>query len=156
MEIMLNINGESRVVDVGYDWTLQYTLHNRLGINSIKDMCGGRGECGSCTVILDGRAVLSCMILAVDCEGKNIETLEGIVKTNHPLIKEYVKNYCMQCGYCTPGFIVTAKALLDRNPKPTQDEIKQALAGNICRCGTYPQHIKAVLSAAEELRRQHA
>ena len=156
MDIILNINGTSKIVAVDNDWTLQYVLHNKLGINSIKDMCGGRGECGSCTVILNGRAVLSCMLLAIDCDGKNIETLEGIVNENHPLIKEYVNNYCMQCGYCTPGFIVTAKALLDRNPKPNQDEIKEALAGNICRCGTYPQHIKAVLSAAEELRRQHA
>jgi aerobic-type carbon monoxide dehydrogenase small subunit (CoxS/CutS family) len=94
------------------------------------------------------------MILAIECDGKKIETIEGITRTKHPLIETYVKYSCMQCGYCTPGFIVTAKALLDRNPDPTEEEIKQALAGNICRCGSYPQHIKAVIEAASLLRRR--
>ncbi len=152
-EIKLAVNGEVRGLRVSPEWTLQYVLHDELGITSVKDMCGGKGECGSCTVILDGRPVLSCMVLAMNCEGKLIETLEGIAKANHPLIPEYVKYHCMQCGYCTPGFIVTAKALLDRNPDPTADEVREALAGNICRCGTYPQHVKAVLSASKQLRR---
>jgi aerobic-type carbon monoxide dehydrogenase small subunit (CoxS/CutS family) len=92
------------------------------------------------------------MTLAVECEGKNIQTIEGIAKINHPLVEAYVKHHCMQCGYCTPGFVVTAKALLDKNPNPTEEEVREALAGNLCRCGTYPQHTKAVLEAASVLR----
>jgi aerobic-type carbon monoxide dehydrogenase small subunit (CoxS/CutS family) len=88
------------------------------------------------------------MTLAIECNGKSIETIEGITRDKHPLIEAYVEHSCMQCGYCTPGFVVTAKALLDRNPDPTEEEIREALAGNLCRCGTYPQHIKAVLKAA--------
>ncbi len=151
-EVMFNVNGETYQLNIRPNWTLQYILHDKLGFTSIKDMCGGRGECGSCTVIIDGRPVLSCMTLVTECNGKIIETAEGIARANHPLVEEYVKYHCMQCGYCTPGFVVTAKALLDRNPNPTEEEVKEALAGNICRCGTYPQHVKAVLTAAKTLR----
>jgi aerobic-type carbon monoxide dehydrogenase small subunit (CoxS/CutS family) len=94
------------------------------------------------------------MTLAVECDGAEIETAEGIAKTDHPLVEKYVENHCMQCGYCTPGFVVTSKALLDKNPNPTAKEVQQALAGNLCRCGTYPQHTKAVLETAEILARQ--
>ena len=100
---------------------------------------------------MDGRPILSCMTLAIECDGKEVETVEGIAADNHPLIESYVKYHCMQCGYCTPGFVVTSKALLDRTPNPTDEEIREALAGNLCRCGTYPQHPKAVLEAAQEL-----
>jgi len=102
---------------------------------------------------MEGRPILSCMQLAIECDGKTIETIEGIAKQKHPLIEAYVEHHCMQCGYCTPGFIVTAKALLDKNPNPTADEVREALAGNLCRCGTYPQHTKAVLEAAENLKK---
>ena len=119
----------------------------QAGLTGAKQMCD-RGACGSCTVIMDGRAILSCMTLAIECDGKTIETVEGIAPPKHPLIEEYVKNHCMQCGYCTPGFVVTAKALLDKNVDPTEEEIREELAGNLCRCGTYPQHPKAVLEAA--------
>jgi aerobic-type carbon monoxide dehydrogenase small subunit (CoxS/CutS family) len=91
------------------------------------------------------------MTLAIECNGQTIETIEGIAAANHPLIDAYIKHHALQCGYCTPGFIVTAKALLDHNPEPTEDEIKEALAGNLCRCGTYPQHPKAVLETAQVL-----
>ena len=94
------------------------------------------------------------MTLAIECDGKAIETAEGIAQKDHPLVEAYVKYHCMQCGYCTPGFIVTAKALLDRKPNPTVDEVREALAGNLCRCGTYPQHVKAVREAAEVLQRE--
>ena len=93
--------------------------------------------------------VLSCMLLAVECDGAVIETAEGIADAKHPLIEAYIMNWTAQCGYCTPGFVVTAKALIGHNPNPTVDEIKEALAGNLCRCGTYPVHIKAVLEAAK-------
>ncbi|NLV31871.1 MAG: (2Fe-2S)-binding protein, partial [Acidobacteria bacterium] len=106
--------------------------------------------CGSCTVIIDGRAVLSCTTLAVECEGKKIETVEGIAADPKykPLLDSYCKWDAMQCGYCTPGFVVSAKNLLDRNPRPTAEECRQALAGNICCCGTYPRHPTAIMEAA--------
>ena len=147
----LTINGKVYTLKIQPNWELQYVLHDKLGLIGAKTFCE-RGACGSCTVNIDGRPVLSCMVLACECEGKNIETVEGIAAANHPLIDAYIKYDCMQCGYCTPGFVVTAKALLDRNPDPNEDEIKQALAGNLCRCGTYPQHPKAILEAAEILR----
>jgi aerobic-type carbon monoxide dehydrogenase small subunit (CoxS/CutS family) len=100
---------------------------------------------------MDHRPVLSCMMLAIECDGATIETAEGLAATNHPLIEAYIMNHCMQCGFCTPGLVVTAKALLDHNPNPTEDEIKEALAGNLCLCNTYPMHVIAVLEAAEEL-----
>jgi len=149
--IRLTVNGEMYELSVKSNWTLQYVLHDKLGFTSIKDMCTGKGECGACTVIMEGRPILSCMALAIECDSKTIETVEGIARANHPLIEAYVKYHCMQCGYCTPGFVATAKALLDRNSKPTEDEVKEALAGNLCRCGTYPQHVKAVLEAASKL-----
>ena len=149
--VKIIVNGDTYELRVQANWSLRYVLHEKLGFTSIKDMCVGRGECGSCTVIVDKRPVLSCMMLAIECDGKTIETAEGIAKANHPLIEEYIMYHCMQCGYCTPGFVVTAKALLDRNPKPTEEDVKEALAGNLCRCGTYPQHLKAVLEAAKKL-----
>lgn len=98
--------------------------------------------------------MLSCMVLAIECDGKTIETVEGVARAGHPLIEAYVEHHAMQCGYCTPGFVVTSKALLDRNPDPTEDEIRDALSGNLCRCGTYPQHIIAVREAAGKLSGQ--
>jgi aerobic-type carbon monoxide dehydrogenase small subunit (CoxS/CutS family) len=148
--IHLTINGQKYRLQVEPDWTLHYLIHDKLGLTGTKLMCD-HGACGSCTVILNGRPVLSCMTLAIECNGKQIETVEGIAASKHPLIEEYVKHHCMQCGYCTPGFVATAKALLDRNPNPTEKEIRQALGGNLCRCGTYPQHPKAILEAAKRL-----
>jgi len=150
-EINFSVNGDSYKVRVQSNWTLQYVLHDKLGLTGTKEFCN-EGACGACAVIMDGRPVLSCMMLAIECDGKNIETAEGIARANHPLIEAYVKHSCMQCGFCTPGFVVTAKALLDRNPDPTEEEIKEALAGNLCRCGTYPQHPKAMLEAAKKLQ----
>jgi aerobic-type carbon monoxide dehydrogenase small subunit (CoxS/CutS family) len=150
-EIRLVVNGDEYKLMIQSDWTLQYVLHDKLGLIGTKALCS-EGACGACTVIVNGRPILSCVTLAIECDSKSIETIEGIARANHPLIEAYVKHSCMQCGYCTPGFVVTAKALLDRNPDPTEDEVKEALAGNLCRCGTYPQHIKAVLEAARKLR----
>lgn len=147
--IHIRVNGQAYALQVEPEWTLHYLIHSRLGLTGTKLMCD-RGACGSCTVILDGKAVLSCMTLARDCDGRGVETIEGIA--GHPLIEEYVRHHCMQCGYCTPGFVVTAKALLDRNPDPTMEEIREELGGNLCRCGTYPQHPKAILEAARRLK----
>ena len=149
--VELVVNGESYAVPVQPQWTLQYVLTERLGLTGTKEFCG-EGACGACTVIMDGRPVLSCMMLAIECAGRSIETIEGITRANHPLIEAYVKYSCMQCGFCTPGFVVTAKALLDRNPDPTVDEIKEAMVGNLCRCGTYPRHVIAVREVAKDLQ----
>ena len=152
-KIKLNVNGIDYETEVmPYD-TLNTVLREKLALTGTKKGCD-YGGCGACTVIIDGRPVLSCMVLAMECDGKSIETIEGIARANHPLIEAYVQHSCMQCGYCTPGFIVTAKVLLDKNPKPTEEEVKEALAGNLCRCGTYPQHTKAVLAAANNLQRR--
>jgi aerobic-type carbon monoxide dehydrogenase small subunit (CoxS/CutS family) len=149
--VTLLVNGDTYQIAVQPQWTLQYVLQNKLGLTGTKEFCA-EGACGACAVIMNGRPILSCMTLAVECDNRTIETIEGIAKANHPLIETYVKYSCMQCGFCTPGFVVTAKALLDRNPDPSADEIKEALVGNLCRCGTYPQHIKAVLEAARILK----
>jgi aerobic-type carbon monoxide dehydrogenase small subunit (CoxS/CutS family) len=148
--IRITLNGQDYQLHVEPEWTLYNLVHDRLGLLGTKMFCD-RGACGSCTVILDERPVLSCMTLAIECNGKTIETIEGIAADHHPLIDAYIKHHALQCGYCTPGFIVTAKVLLDQNADPTEDEIKEALAGNLCRCGTYPQHPKAVHEAAQVL-----
>jgi aerobic-type carbon monoxide dehydrogenase small subunit (CoxS/CutS family) len=149
--VTIIVNGQRYERRVEANTTLHSLLHDEMGFTGAKMFCD-RGACGSCTVIMDGRPILSCMTLAIECDGKSIETIEGIAQANHPLVETYVKHHAMQCGYCTPGFVVTAKALLDRNPDPTDDEIREALAGNLCRCGTYPQHPKAIAEAAEILR----
>jgi aerobic-type carbon monoxide dehydrogenase small subunit (CoxS/CutS family) len=150
--VNLKVNGREHNIQVEPHWPLRDVLRQKLGLTSIKDFCNGYGACGSCTVIMNSRPVLSCMILAIEAEGAVIETVEGISDAKHPLIEAYIMNWAAQCGYCTPGFIVTAKALLDHNQNPTVEEIKEALSGNLCRCGSYPVHIKAVQDAARILR----
>ncbi len=150
--VNMTVNGRPRSLQVYPNWTLRDVLRQKLGLTSVKDFCNGYGACGSCTVIMDGRPALSCMALAADCEGVVIETAEGIADAKHPLIEAYIMNWTAQCGYCTPGFLVTAKALLDHNPNPTVEEIKEALGGNLCRCGTYPAHVKAIQEASLVLR----
>jgi aerobic-type carbon monoxide dehydrogenase small subunit (CoxS/CutS family) len=150
--IKLHVNGTGYEVQVDPDECLRDCLREKLGYLSIKDMCLGHGACGSCTVIVDGRPILSCLTLAIECNGKKIETAEGIALSGHPLIETYIVNYCMQCGYCTPGFLCTSKALLDKNSDPTEADIREALAGNLCRCATYVRHIPAVQQAARALK----
>lgn len=152
LTVKLTVNGRAYDIQVKPNWPLRDVLRKKLGLISVKDMCGGYGACGSCTVIMDGRPILSCTVLAIDCDGAVIETAEGIADAKHPLVESYIMNWTAQCGYCTPGFIVTAKSLLDRNPNPTEDDIKEALSGNVCRCGSYPVHVKAIQEAAEKLR----
>jgi aerobic-type carbon monoxide dehydrogenase small subunit (CoxS/CutS family) len=151
--IALTVNGQVHELKVQPAWTLYQVIHDTMGLTGVKMFCD-RGACGSCTVILDGRPILSCMTLAIECDGKTVETAEGIAEAGHPLVESYVKHHTMQCGYCTPGFITTAKALLDRNPDPDTTDIGEALAGNLCRCGTYPQHTEAVLDAARALKEE--
>jgi aerobic-type carbon monoxide dehydrogenase small subunit (CoxS/CutS family) len=142
--IKFTVNKHKYEFRVEPEWMLRDVLRDHLGLLSIKDMCNGYGACGSCTVIINGRPVLSCMTFAADCDGTVIETAEDVAINNPKLIEAYVMNHCMQCGYCTPGFVVTAKALLDRISRPTEEDIRDALGGNICRCGTYTQHILAI------------
>lgn len=150
--VTLNVNGKKCRLIIEPYLTLKEVLQFHLGLTGAKEMCD-RGSCGSCTVIMDGKPALSCNILAAECEGKEIETVEGIavIPKWKPLIDAYCKWDAMQCGYCTPGFLVAAKALLDRNPHPTEDEIKEALGGNICICGTYPRHSQAILEAVKAM-----
>ncbi len=147
--ISLTVNQWEFEVHVKPNSILRDVLREQLGFVSIKDMCNGFGACGSCTVIMDGRPVLSCLTLASECDGATIETAEGVAANRPHLVEAYVMNHCMQCGYCTPGFIVTAKTLIDRIPNPTEEDIREALGGNICRCGTYPAHLKAVKEATD-------
>ncbi|MDR2486767.1 MAG: (2Fe-2S)-binding protein [Clostridiales Family XIII bacterium] len=150
--LTLDINGEERQVCTEPHRTLQEVLQFGLEKTGTKHMCG-RGACGSCSVIMDGRPVLACITLVGDCEGKRIQTIEGIAADPSwkPLIDAYCKWDAMQCGYCTPGFVITAKALLDRNPDPSEEDCREALAGNICICGTYPRHATAILEAAMKI-----
>jgi aerobic-type carbon monoxide dehydrogenase small subunit (CoxS/CutS family) len=151
--IRLTINGQDYQIQVEPQWTLNHLIHDRMGLTSPKMFCD-RGACGSCTVIMNGRPILSCMSLAIECDGNTIETAEGIADAGHPLVESYVKHHCMQCGYCTPGFLTTSKSLLDKNPDPTDEEIIEALGGNLCRCGTYPQHVLAVKEVSQQLKEE--
>jgi aerobic-type carbon monoxide dehydrogenase small subunit (CoxS/CutS family) len=150
--IELTVNGGKYRHFVEPHWSLRQVIRDQIGYTSPKDWCGGQGACGSCTVIMNGRPILSCMTLACECNGAVIETAEGIAKTKHPIIQAYIDNNAFQCGYCTPGFVCTAKALLDKNKNPTEAEIRDALGGNLCRCGTYQRHPLAVQEAAKNLK----
>jgi aerobic-type carbon monoxide dehydrogenase small subunit (CoxS/CutS family) len=149
--IEITVNGGRYRFNVEPDCSLRKLLRDQLGLTSVKDWCGGQGACGSCTVIVNGRPILSCLTLASECNGAKIETAEGIAKVKHPIVQAYINNNAFQCGYCTPGFVCTAKALLDRNGKPSEAEVRDALGGNLCRCGTYQRHPIAVLEAAKNL-----
>ncbi len=151
-EIELKVNGELFRVQVETRRTLLEVLRETLGLTGTKEMCN-KGDCGGCTVLMDGRPVLSCLTLAVEAQGKDILTIEGLSKGYelHPIQQAFVDYGAIQCGYCTPGFIMSAKALLDRNPDPTEDEIKEGISNNICRCTGYVQIIQAIQAAAETM-----
>ncbi|MBN2241440.1 MAG: (2Fe-2S)-binding protein [Acidobacteria bacterium] len=151
--IQLTVNGDKYRFAVEPNWSLRQLIRDEIGLTSPKDWCGGLGACGSCTVIMNGRPVLSCLTLACECDGAVIETAEGIAKSGHPIIQAYIDHNAFQCGYCTPGFVCTSKALLDRNGDPTEADVRDALGGNLCRCATYQQHPPAVLQAARELKK---
>ena len=133
--------------------TLLDALRDDLGLTGSKEGCGS-GDCGACSVILDGRLVCSCLVLAVEAEGRRVETIEGMADGSklHPLQQTFLEHAALQCGFCTPGLLVAAKALLDVNPDPTESEARYWLAGNLCRCTGYDKVIRAVMDAAAELR----
>jgi carbon-monoxide dehydrogenase small subunit len=146
--ITLNVNGEGRSVDVEPNETLLEVLRERLGIKSPKIGCE-RGDCGSCTVLLDGRSVRSCLILAVELDGHEIVTIEGLSKNGLTELQQaFIDNNSFQCGFCAPGIMLAATELLARNPSPTEDEVKEAISGNLCRCTGYEPIVKAVLEVS--------
>ncbi len=151
VEITLTINGEKRKVQVTPYERLVDVLRDKLGFTEVKKGCGN-GECGSCTIFLNGKAVTSCLTLAVKANGKNIITASGLAENGklHILQEKFVKHEAIQCGYCTPGMLMSAKALLDSNPNPTEDEVRLAISGNICRCTGYQQIVEAIMAAADE------
>lgn len=153
MNIEFTVNGKKRQFDVKPNKLLLNLLRENLYLTGTKYGCG-IGECGACTVLVDGEAVLSCLTLAVDVDGKEVETIEGLAEGDDlDVVQEaFLEEGAVQCGFCTPGFIVTTKALLKENPDPAEEEIREYLKGNLCRCTGYVNIIKAVKKAAEELR----
>jgi carbon-monoxide dehydrogenase small subunit len=149
--IRLNVNGEDHEVTVLPHETLVEVLRDRLELTGTKMGCG-EGACGTCTVLLEGRPVRSCLTLAVEVEGKEIVTIEGLAdgESLHPVQEAFVERGAIQCGYCSPAMILTAKALLDETPHPTEDEVRRAVSGVVCRCTGYAKIVEAVLAAAGE------
>ena len=149
--IELRVNGEAYEIAVEASRTLLEVLRDSLGLTGAKECCD-LGTCGTCTVIIDGKATLSCLTLAIDSQGKEITTIEGLAKDGklHPLQQNFVDHGALQCGFCTPGMILTAKALLDENPQPTEAEVVRGMSGNLCRCTGYTKIIEAVMATAEQ------
>jgi carbon-monoxide dehydrogenase small subunit len=150
--INLRINGESYEVSVKPNMTLLDFLRDEIGLTGTKKGCD-TGQCGACTVLLDGKPINSCLVLAADANGKEILTVEGLGRDGklHPLQETFMQEGAVQCGYCTSGMLLSAKALLDENPSPGEDEVKKAIAGNLCRCTGYVRIVKAVLVAARKM-----
>ncbi len=148
--IQFNLNEDPISIEVEPHWTLLRVIRDELGLTGTKEGCG-EGDCGACTVLLDGRAVNSCLMLAVDADGKSITTIEGLAQGGelHLLQRVFLERGAVQCGFCTPGMILTAKALLDQKLNPTEEEIRLAIAGNLCRCTGYSKIVEAIQAAAE-------
>ncbi len=153
VRVSLNINGEVKTAEVEPRTTLLNTLRDHLDLTGAKKICD-RGSCGGCTVIVDGRTAYSCMMLAVDAQGKKITTVEGLGSPEHmsPVQEAFVEHDALMCGFCTPGFVVSCSALLAKNPNPSLQQVKAACSGNICRCGTYPRVFEACLAAAKKMK----
>ncbi len=147
--IQFELNGSKTVAEAAVNERLIDLLRDTLGLTGTKEGCG-IGECGACTVILDGRAVNACLIPALSVEGHRILTVEGMMQDGrlHPIQEAFVRHHAIQCGFCIPGLVMSARALLDKNPRPDREEIKSAIAGNLCRCTGYEQVIEAIEDAA--------
>ena len=154
VRVSTTINGDAVSYLCEVDETLLDVLRDRLGLTGSKEGCG-TGDCGACSVTLDDRVVCSCLVLGAEAEGREIRTVEGIAAGDklHPLQEKFLEFAALQCGICTPGFLVSAKALLDQNPNPTESEIRFGLAGNLCRCTGYDKIVRAVQAAAAEMRK---
>lgn len=151
--VSTTINGDNIEFACDADESLLDALRNRVGMTGVKEGCG-TGDCGACSVILDGRLVCSCLVLGAEAEGREIETVEGMANGAelHPLQVKFLEHAALQCGVCTPGFLVAAKALLEKNPDPSEEEIRFGLAGNLCRCTGYDKIVRAVQDAAKVMR----
>ena len=151
VKVILQVNGDRHEVYVEPRQTLLDTLRQDLGLTGTKKGCD-EGTCGACTVLLDGRAVYSCLTLAVECEGRAVETIEALCKEGalHPIQQAFIDQDGYQCGFCTPGQIMSVKALLDQKADPSPDEVRRAVSGNLCRCGAYPNIVNAALAAAHK------
>jgi len=149
--ISFKLNGEDVEVEVESHWNLLHLLRETFELTGAKEGCG-KGECGACTVIVDGKAINSCLFPVMEVEGCEVTTIEGLATLNgnlHPIQESFVANGAVQCGFCTPGMIMSAKALLDENKNPSEDDIRTAIAGNLCRCTGYVQIIEAIKKASE-------
>jgi carbon-monoxide dehydrogenase small subunit len=152
IHVTTTVNGDPAEFLADPRETLLDALRDQLGLTGTKEGCG-TGDCGACSVVVDGVLVCSCLMLAAEAEGKKVETIEGMAGEElHPLQRQFIEHAALQCGFCTPGILVAAKALLERNPNPTDTEIRYWLAGNLCRCTGYDKIIRAVQDAAAELR----
>ncbi|MFB3887311.1 MAG: (2Fe-2S)-binding protein [Thermodesulfobacteriota bacterium] len=149
------VNGKNYRIEIEDHWSLAFVLRDKLGLTGTKIACDN-GACGACTVLINGEPILSCMTLAVECEDRKILTIEGLSdgKKLHPIQEAWLEEHGGQCGFCAPGMIMTAKALLDRIPRPSREEVKGALSGNVCRCGNYDHIVASVLSAAKKMGEQ--
>ena len=156
VHVSTTINGDAVEYVCPTGETLLDALRDRVGLTGVKEGCG-TGDCGACSVTLDDQLVCSCLVLGVEADGKSIGTVEGIAEDGklHPLQQKFIEHAALQCGICTPGFLVSAKALLDRNPDPTVEEVRYALAGNLCRCTGYDKIVRAVLDAGKEMRKRN-
>ncbi|MFP6815425.1 MAG: (2Fe-2S)-binding protein [Pseudomonadales bacterium] len=155
IHVSTTVNGDAAEFVCDASETLLDALRDRLGLTGSKEGCG-TGDCGACSVTVDGQLVCSCLVLGAEVEGRAVTTVEGLADGDslHPLQSKFIEHAALQCGICTPGFLVAAKALLDRNPNPSETEIRFALAGNLCRCTGYDRIVRAVDAAAKELRKK--
>ena len=151
--VSTRVNGDAVEFACPTDETLMNSLRDRVGLTGVKEGCG-TGDCGACTVTIDNRLVCSCLMLGAEANGKSIETIEGMAQGDelHPLQRKFVEHAALQCGICTPGILVAAKNLLEKNPNPNEEQVRYWLAGNLCRCTGYDKIIRAVLDAAKEMR----
>lgn len=155
VHVSTTVNGDAVEFVCPADESLLDVLRNRVGLTGVKEGCG-TGDCGACSITLDGRLVCSCLVLGAEVNGREIGTVEGLANGNklHPLQEKFIEHAALQCGICTPGFLVAAKALLDSNPNPTEEEIRYGLAGNLCRCTGYDKIVRAVQDAAKDMRKK--
>jgi carbon-monoxide dehydrogenase small subunit len=153
--VATTVNGDAQEFLCDPSMTLLDALRDELGLTGSKEGCGS-GDCGACTVVLDGQMVCSCLVFAAEVEGRKVATIEGVAEGSelHPVQRKFLEKGALQCGFCTPGFIVASKALLDHNPNPSESEVRYWLAGNLCRCTGYDKIVRAVMDAAAELRQE--
>jgi carbon-monoxide dehydrogenase small subunit len=155
VEITLKVNGIRYTVDVKPQRTLVEVLRETLGLTGTKKSCN-EGECGACTVLIDGKPVASCLVLAIDAQGKEILTIEGLSQGEnlHPIQEAFLRHGGIQCGFCTPGMVMSAKAFLDEHPKPTETEVRKAISGNLCRCTGYQQIVESIMAGSQMMKRE--